>query len=92
MKYNPALLQDSVNKSLEFLEQGKLRGPHVSGEFELDQVNNITLEQTIAIFYLTNRFQVAIQKYITDDIKMWLEQKSGMQGAAKCVTDVLTTF
>ena len=60
MKYNPALLRDSVNKSLEFLEQGKLRGPHVSGEFELDQVNNITLEQTIVIFYLTNRFQVAM--------------------------------
>lgn len=39
MKYNPALLRDSVNKSLEFLEQGKLRGPHVSGEFELDQAN-----------------------------------------------------
>ena len=63
MKYNPALLRDSVNKSLEFLEQGKLRGPHVSGEFELDQVNNITLEQTIAIFYLTNRFQVAMHLF-----------------------------
>ena len=63
MKYNPALLRDSVNKSLEFLEQGKLRGPHVSGEFELDQVNNITLEQTIAIFYVTNRFQVALRLF-----------------------------
>lgn len=39
MKHNPALLRNSVNKSLEFLEQGKLKGPHVSGEFELDQAN-----------------------------------------------------
>ncbi|RMX41067.1 hypothetical protein pdam_00003306 [Pocillopora damicornis] len=34
MKYNPALLRDSVNKSLEFLEQGKLRGPHANEAFK----------------------------------------------------------
>lgn len=38
MKYNPALLKDSVDKSLGLLTQGKLKGPHISGEFELDQV------------------------------------------------------
>lgn len=38
MKYNPALLKESVDKSLELLVQGKLKGPHISGEFELDQV------------------------------------------------------
>jgi len=38
MKHNPALLKESVDKSLELLVQGKLKGPHISGEFELDQV------------------------------------------------------
>ena len=38
MKYNPALLKESVDKSLELLVQGKLKGPHISGEFELDKV------------------------------------------------------
>ena len=38
MKHNPALLKDSVDKSLEMLEQGRLKGPHISGEFELDKV------------------------------------------------------
>ena len=41
MKYNPALLKESVDKSLELLVQGKLKGPHISGEFELDQARNI---------------------------------------------------
>ncbi|XP_078384582.1 quinone oxidoreductase-like protein 2 homolog isoform X2 [Oculina patagonica] len=40
MKYNPALLKDSVDKSLGLLTQGKLKGPHISGEFELDQAND----------------------------------------------------
>ncbi|XP_020611230.1 quinone oxidoreductase-like protein 2 homolog [Orbicella faveolata] len=39
MKHNPALLKESVDKSLELLVQGKLKGPHISGEFELDQAN-----------------------------------------------------
>ena len=38
MKHNPMLLKESVDKSLEFLEQGKIKGPHISGEFELNQV------------------------------------------------------
>ena len=38
MKHNPALLKESVDRSLELLVQGKLKGPHISGEFELDQV------------------------------------------------------
>ena len=38
MKYYPALLKESVDKSLELLVQGKLKGPHISGEFELDKV------------------------------------------------------
>lgn len=38
MKHNPALLKESVDKSLELLVQGKLKGPHISGEYELDQV------------------------------------------------------
>ena len=37
-KHNPLLLKESVDKSLELLEQGKLKGPHISGEFELNQV------------------------------------------------------
>lgn len=46
MKHNPKLLKESVDKSLEMLQQGKLRGPHISGQFELDQVswnNNISV-------------------------------------------------
>ena len=39
MKHNPKLLKESVDKSLEMLQQGKLRGPHISGQFELDQVS-----------------------------------------------------
>ncbi|KAM7429867.1 hypothetical protein ABFA07_019361 [Porites harrisoni] len=38
-KHNPKLLKESVDKSLEMLQQGKLRGPHISGQFELDQAN-----------------------------------------------------
>ena len=38
-KHNPKLLKESVDKSLEMLQQGKLRGPHISGQFELDQVS-----------------------------------------------------
>jgi len=38
MKHNPMLLKESVDRSLEFLEQGKIKGPHISGEFELNQV------------------------------------------------------
>ncbi|KAJ7376390.1 hypothetical protein OS493_034912 [Desmophyllum pertusum] len=40
MKHNPVLLKDSVDKSLELLVQGKLKGPHISGEFELDKAND----------------------------------------------------
>ena len=39
MKHHPKLLKESVDKSLEMLQQGKLRGPHISGQFELDQVS-----------------------------------------------------
>ena len=39
MKHNPKLLKESVDKSLEMLQQGKLRGPHIFGQFELDQVS-----------------------------------------------------
>lgn len=35
---------------------------------------------------------VFVQKYITGDVKMWKEQKTGTQGAAKCFTYVLTLF
>lgn len=28
-----------MDKSLEMLQHGKLRGPHISGQFELDQVS-----------------------------------------------------
>lgn len=38
-KHNPKLLKESVDKSLEMLQHGKLRGPHISGQFELDQVS-----------------------------------------------------
>lgn len=37
-KYNPKLLKESVDKPLELIEQGKLKGPHISGEFQLNQV------------------------------------------------------
>lgn len=43
-KHNPKLLKESVDKSLEMLQQGKLRGPHISGQFELDQVSWTILE------------------------------------------------
>ena len=38
VKHDPLLLKESVDKSLELLEQGKLKGPHISGSFELKQV------------------------------------------------------
>ncbi|KAK2571543.1 Quinone oxidoreductase-like protein 2-like protein, partial [Acropora cervicornis] len=38
-KYNPKLLKESVDKPLELIEQGKLKGPHISGEFQLNQAN-----------------------------------------------------
>lgn len=38
-KHNPKLLKESVDKSLEMLQHGKLRGPHISGQFALDQVS-----------------------------------------------------
>ena len=38
MRHSPVPLKDSVDKSLELLVQGKLKGPHISGEFELDKV------------------------------------------------------
>lgn len=37
-KYNPKLLKESVDKPLKLMGQGKLKGPHISGEFELNQV------------------------------------------------------
>jgi len=43
LEQNPMLLKASVDKSLEFLEQGKLKGPHISEEFELNQVNEAFL-------------------------------------------------
>lgn len=41
MKANPAVLKDSVNKTLELIAQGKLKGPHVSAVFELEQVKRL---------------------------------------------------
>lgn len=38
MKANPAVLRESVDKTLQFIEQGKLKGPHVSAVFGLEQV------------------------------------------------------
>ena len=39
MKHNPLLLKHSVDKSLALLQEGKLKGPHISGEFDLNQVD-----------------------------------------------------
>lgn len=44
-------------------------------------------------FYkLIPRFLGSVQYQITDDIKMWSQQKKCASGAAKCVSDVPTTF
>ena len=40
MKHNPMLLKDSVDKSLALLQEGKLKGPHISGEFDLNKVHS----------------------------------------------------
>ena len=40
LKANPAVLKDSLDKTLQFIEQGKLKGPHVSAAFDLDQVSS----------------------------------------------------
>ena len=53
MKHNPALLKESVDKSLELLVQEKLKGPHISGEFELDQV-------IIAVFFRGRIFRQSV--------------------------------
>ena len=44
-------------------------------------------------FYkLIPRFLGSVQYQITDDVKMWSQQKKCASGAAKCVSDVLTKF
>ncbi|XP_068758853.1 quinone oxidoreductase-like protein 2 homolog [Montipora capricornis] len=38
-EHNPKLLKESIDKTLELKEEGKLKGPHISGEFDLNQAN-----------------------------------------------------
>ena len=59
MKHNPMLLKESVDKSLELLEQGKLKGPHISGEFDLNQVCTLAESNFRSVYLNTSKFEFA---------------------------------